>query len=403
MIYMSLTNQYFNKSKLESIKIIDSYSVGQFHEVFNTCLVAMCDIISTEVELFTSESAAVNFISRFNEHFSEYTLPSISTYKVNSKFDKKSAFKRTLKGAFLSTKEYLKAKRKQILIYNYTPSLSFWLVALVNRFLKKRVVFTMHGELELITKPIEKRHLRGLYTLLNKIAFKFIPGSRAKVMVLGDSIRDNLLLRYPRLKNNILSICHPTWNGVDGSQVEGVLCENRPLKLGTIGLMNGPRGWNSLKYLSDHLEAEIREGTVEIKVIGRYESNELSLHNIKALSDGGFICREDFERNIKNLDFILYLYPSTSYKLTASGAIMDSINLGIPFIAIRNEYFEYLCGDNPFGFFADDDTELVGLIKRLIRNKTGINFTEAYKDIKKKVSIDYNAFLLKEQLKNWDN
>lgn len=56
----------------------------------------------------------------------------------------------------------------------------------------------------------------------------------------------------------------------------------------------------------------------------------------------GFVPRDELEARVKKLDFILYLYPTDSYQLMASGAILDALSLQKPIIALKNDYFDYI-------------------------------------------------------------
>ena len=102
-------------------------------------------------------------------------------------------------------------------------------------------------------------------------------------------------------------------------------------------------------------------------------------------------------RQITQLDYILYLYPVNSYKLTASGAIMDALKLEKPILSLYNDFFNALLKDNPIGYIKGSVEELAEVIKNLIPPTVNNNFSENFKVLREKVSIPYNTILLRKE------
>ena len=72
----------------------------------------------------------------------------------------------------------------------------------------------------------------------------------------------------------------------------------------------------------------------------------------------------EFQRAVAALDFILLLYPHDTYRLMASGAVLDALRFEKPIIALRTDYFEYLFKKfGKFGYLANDTGELLHLIE----------------------------------------
>lgn len=69
---------------------------------------------------------------------------------------------------------------------------------------------------------------------------------------------------------------------------------------------------------------------------------------------------------MSELDYILLLYPTDTYRLIASGAILDCIRFRKPVIALRTDYFEYLFDKlGPFGILVNDIDEMAKEIERI--------------------------------------
>ena len=107
------------------------------------------------------------------------------------------------------------------------------------------------------------------------------------------------------------------------------------------------------------------------------------------------LSKKELEDRASMLDFILFLYPKDSYRLIASGAILEAISLKKPILALRNDYFNYLFkkfGD--FGYLTDSIEGLISLINTIqIKNKQ-FNFDT----IQNNLSIENITTNLKNEL-----
>ena len=77
---------------------------------------------------------------------------------------------------------------------------------------------------------------------------------------------------------------------------------------------------------------------------------------------------------------------------------MDAVKLGKPIISFHNDYFDYLLGDSPIGYWAKDVKDMASIIRtiQLDRSDFGNNFEK----LKKKTGILQNTYILKENLEN---
>ncbi len=79
--------------------------------------------------------------------------------------------------------------------------------------------------------------------------------------------------------------------------------------------------------------------------------------------------REEFEKILDSFDALVFFYLRTGYKLMASGAIFDAIELGIPIIAVRNDYFEHLFRlHGPLGYLYDDLPSMLADLPNLLQH-----------------------------------
>lgn len=91
----------------------------------------------------------------------------------------------------------------------------------------------------------------------------------------------------------------------------------------------------------------------------------------------------EFETKILMLDFVLFFYNSDSYKYTASGAFFDCVKYEIPFIAIKNDFFNYYQEKyGPIGYLEDDYESL--------ENRIVLILNTSNEDINKEINVFKN-------------
>lgn len=382
-----------------SIKIIDSDAIKTFHEVFSLSLIIMCARFADKVTYNAGKSAYQNITNLKNK---QKDIPSNINIKKKAVFEKDSktgAFIRTLTGFFITLYEYAILSRQQILIFAKTNPLSFPIIVALNMPLRKKIIFTMHGELELQRNSPRFGRLSWLYKWMYTIGIRLLRYSpKSKLLVLGESIKRNLCEIFPHAANNTISINHPilgvSWRKPVSNK------STTPLTIGTIGSMKKEKGIQNLIKLSNLLSKEVKEGLLTIKSIGKVEGVDVAPYTlIEWIGKESVIPREDFDKCINKLDYILYLYPTDSYKLTASGAITDSIRLQIPILSLENDFFCDLMKDASVGYLCKTTEELADVIRNLLYGNEKKDYSPAFKKLAYKVSIPHNAVILESALK----
>ena len=159
-------------------------------------------------------------------------------------------------------------------------------------------------------------------------------------------------------------------------------------------------GGKVLAMKGDKAEEELEEAKKAIKLLGgKVENIDTSPHTlINWIGKDETIPRTDFDKYINELNFILFLYPTNSYKLTASGAITDAIRLHIPILSLKNDFFCDLIGNNSIGYLKDTIEELANTIRTIITTKESIDYNENFSKLINKTSIPNIAKLLNTSL-----
>lgn len=346
------------------VLIIDTLSYSTFHEVFNSSVVYMCALIFDRVELSCSNSTyrtIEKLITRYNPAFDADTI-NYKQIKVIERDDTIGGFIKYMLSGWLNFWYFLIAPRSVQIIYTNNNPLSLWWVTLINMLLRKDVAIFCHGELDLL---IRKPHIwkpSFYYKHIFRLLFRYgLIGRHTKLLVLGDSILGNL---QPMLnkhnRKQVLSIEHPYFFV---TRTTNHTTLKRPIRIGTVGALTYAKGLQSLLNLSHKID----ESEIKLSVVGRVmETIDVEQYpNIQFLEQQGeYIPRDEFERAIEELDYILFLYPVDSYGFIASGAIFDAMDMGKPIITLKNDYFTHIL-KLPIGYVVQDEEQVLEIIRKI--------------------------------------
>jgi hypothetical protein len=260
----------------------------------------------------------------------------------------------------------------EIIVYSFDSTVSVRPLNLLNKVLRKRIIMFRHGCMEMLQiNPLGKGIFYRFENKLTRQFFlnnKLIISERMHFFVLGDVILKNLsvLLSKDKMKH-FHSIDHPY--DFDRNALTVKRENGSKLCIGTVGVFNEYKGGGDILQLAQILkEKEI--DSLNISVTGKIEFDISLLQEagIDLPSNKGksMVSVEELNDRVDRLDFILYFYPSDTYKLTASGAIFDAINRKRPIIALRNDYFEYIFSQfGSIGYLVDSVDEMADIIYRI--------------------------------------
>jgi hypothetical protein len=190
-------------------------------------------------------------------------------------------------------------------------------------------------------------------------------------IVLGDNI-------LVKLKKNISKEIIQNMNSIDHPYIFQTNIDNHSnlpgiLRLGIIGTVGKGKNVDKFILLAKEFYTEINIGMLTLSAIGRIliDKAELLKVNIEIPVDASnALSRDEFNKKIAALDYVLFFYDSNSYEFTASGAVFDAINYKKPIIALRNNYFEYLFNKiDSFGILVDTIEEMILVIRNLLGEK----------------------------------
>lgn len=386
------------EKKNTAIRVIDFYAIKSFHEMVTLSLLFIWGGIFDHVEYISGRSAHDNIL-KLNQQYSGKGYPEIS-FKcrwVCERDTSLGAFLRMCLGFLFVLKEFLFVRGKT-LFYNYNNPFALPVILILNRLLRKHVVIIFHGELELLIKKLPLYKVSAWYKMIHLFSFRYLlKGSHVKILVLGDSIKRNMVKMFPQIGNNIISINHPyLFPDIEKQDVQ-----KKKVIIGTVGTLPHEKGLDSLLRIGKVFEKDIVDGKLDIRVVGKVAPSVYNMSEYSFIKWGGMdiLSHDEFVKGIRELDYILYLYPPDSYKLTASGALLDSIAYIKPVIALENEFFKEVFKECKIGYLCSSLEKVVDVINVLLnRQETHSTFIENLVEARRLFGVEYNRELLMRQL-----
>ena len=367
--------------------IIDPYSHGAYHEVINQSYLMMISDLYDHVTYVADGSSCKNLkclMEKCGFDYSnvEFVYKETKSNFVNLKYGSLNHLQKILIVSWLDfiwTKKY--AKEDCDVFFNGNIFLALWLL----RFFdigKNNIYIMCHNEMEGIDKKENTAYVNKVFIdPFLRVSFRHINiPSRFHFILLSSFMEKYFKSRVSeRNKKNIFSIDHAYIRPfVDCSLADK--SKSNELLVGVPAAINKDRGLNVLKEV---LKKKIAD-SVLIQSISFITEKIDSPHFASLNETGRLLPFEEYNRFINKMDILLFLYDKGSYKLTASGAILEAIWNQKPIIALHNYYFDYIFekfGD--LGFLCDSIDELVNKINEIALDREILtHFSENLKNAK---------------------
>lgn len=359
---------------MKRVRYIDTFCYRSMHEQFNMSLLLMLGFSYDQIEC----RAGKFFISKVKSRFSNKNIKPVECTSVfimpgNSRL---ALLLRYLISVVNSCRFLIFTPSDRVIVFNYNNLFAVRILNLLNKICHKKVVIFCHGEMELLLPvPVEAG---WLHKVLSYLGSNFFLNAKIRIAkglyfaVLGTIVKENLSTLLPANKTeHIIAVDHAYL--FDNNIPDRCKPLKTELRCGCVGVFNKVKGGDQFLELARKLELNRRQD-IRFSITGviTYNTDILEEAGIDLPENKGHapLTREEFNQRIDELDFLLFLYPRLSYKMTASGAILDAINRGKPIIAIRNDYFEYLFRKyGSFGFLVDNMEEMADLLNHLAVDK----------------------------------
>ncbi|MFV5698714.1 hypothetical protein ACM55H_10135 [Flavobacterium sp. ZT3R17] len=355
---------------------IDTYAQGSYHEMFNSSLILMCSLVFDKVECRLSMSSFDAFKNLINEDVpNNINFKEVLVVKGKGRYD---LLFRYLFSAFQNMRYLILAPKDSILIYPYNNLFSLRILNFFNKIFKKKILIFCHGEMEGIVTDLNVGGF--LHRALIWLSHKFFLNSNVRISdgihfsIMGNKIQKNLaeLLSEDKI-SKFVSIDHSYI--FKKTEVINFKENDNILSIGTVGLLNEAKGMSGFIEFISKINPFYKQ-KINISVTGKIEKNAqlLCTLGIDIASQEQIISRNEYNKRIENLDLLIFFYPKDSYKITASGAIMDGIFQKKAILALNNDYFEYIFEKfGKFGYLANSIDEMKNILYQLIDTKEIIN------------------------------
>lgn len=353
--------------------IIDSYSHGSYHEVINQSYLMMISELYDHVTYVADESSCENLKTLMNKCSFDYSnvkfiYKKTKSYFINLKYGSLNHFQKILIVSWLNfiwTKKFVKENCD--VFFNGNIFLALWLLRFFD-YRQSNLYIMCHSEMEGIDKKENTAFVNKLFfDPFLRISFRHmnIP-SRFHFILLSSFMEKYFKSRISK-KNakNIFSIDHAYIRPfVDRPMTDE--SKSNELFVGIPAAINKGRGLNVLKEILKNNIAD----SVLIQSIS-FITEKINSPHFKSLNETGRLLPfEEYNRFVNKMDILLFLYDKGSYKLTASGAILEAIWNQKPIIALHNYYFDYIFEKfGNLGFLCDSIDELVDKINEIASDR----------------------------------
>lgn len=377
---------------MKTLKYIDINSTGLFHSGFNASSLLMMSEIYDKVDYYADESSALSTKKLLKGNFpNNITYIPIKVIKKNNKFG--NIFHH-LNQIYNSLKIIIKSNKSQIIYFNYAPVLAIPFINLICKITKKKVIITFHNELSTLQENSTFRYNR----ITTKILKNLKEGQKKWAenlyyCVLGEHIKKNTqkTLFSEQLQDKILSFEH-SWIFTKKNKIKKT---EKDKKIGIIGSVREERWLDDIFSFRKKIQSDI-----DITLIGRIFCNKdiLIQNGLKFIpgADEHFVSKELMSNTIQEMDFIVFLYPTNSYKFVCSGALFDAIEEEKYIIALHNDCFDSLLKN------ADGNCKLFNTVEEMINYVNTIKIEELelkdFSIIKNTLSPENQAIEFKKEL-----
>jgi glycosyltransferase involved in cell wall biosynthesis len=227
--------------------------------------------------------------------------------------------------------------------------------ALSHLYRRAEVAFIHHASM---LRLVSSRRYHPFLTLAN---------GRLRQVVLGDSIRQEVVRRLPALATSLYAIRHPYF--FDDTAVSELPAAG-PLGFSFLGVVDPSKGFAEFVTLAEAV-SRAANGGARFDLIGGARDKALAdiPPSVKTYGQGGPMPRDTYERLLRETSYAVLPYDPDHYSLIASGAILDALAAGKPLIALRNSQFDEMfrvMGD--IGYLCDGVAEMREVVDGLVRD-----------------------------------
>jgi len=190
--------------------------------------------------------------------------------------------------------------------------------------------------------------------------FRFFNTPRLKYLLLGKTIKDELVKELPEMEKYFEYIDHPLLfknYEVDDNHF------GKKIVFGFLGVGCRKKGIEDFIKLSEDIKEECSENRAKFILVGHVHGDDFPITVSKTP-----LSQKDYNRYLEKINYALFFHKAENYRFTASGVFFDAISYLKPIIAIKNPFMEYyfdLIGD--IGYLCKDYEEMKNIVLNIIK------------------------------------
>lgn len=220
-----------------------------------------------------------------------------------------------------------------------------------------KIITVLHGILESILN--EKNY--WFFNKNNQFKNELLKNNSDALsfLLLGPSIKKQLVELYPQLSRYCICIDHPYHYNPEFCHTP---FKKKVISFGALGVLRKVKGSDKFFKLAKEMSNKKMQYSPQFVCVGKVVDKKLRkfIHNdVNVVSPDFALSSEEFERYVKQIDYAVFLHNPDSYRLTASGVLFDALSYGKPIIALDSPFFRYyfdLLGD--IGYLCKNYDEL---------------------------------------------
>jgi hypothetical protein len=258
--------------------------------------------------------------------------------------------------AWLASFFLIKKLRKEKDDIVFLSSTSGLLDIAKRRINKNNVFCVFHMALARVDKYLPRNPLVRWFSFDSVL--RRLRGDGVKIIVLEETISENLIAKYRNLAGSVLCLPHPVEPFSQSDMVEAKPINNTICFPGTFSLDKGAKDFTALALSVDKIAVSFIVAGKESSSFCDYDSQ---LFKIKPNVE--FLERQTFVSFIKSSQYLFLGHNEAIYKWCASGVYLDALKYEVPIIAKSSEFFRrenQIVGE--IGFFYNHISEATAFI-----------------------------------------
>ncbi len=212
--------------------------------------------------------------------------------------------------------------------------------------------------------------------------FSHFNNDRLQFLVYGQPILDELVSVLPHMGRYASALDHPYFYQPTGNEVHAF---GERVKFGFFGVVHRGKGTDAMHRLADDIDRAGLGDRSLFTLIGYLNDKRLDhLLNSRLNIPSAYkpLDREAFSAYAKEIDYSVFLYRPSSYRLTASGAFFDALSYVKPLIALKNPFFKhYFNRFGDIGYLCSSYAEVRDCVTEVIRSKPEDRYREQCRNI----------------------